>query len=284
MGWDVTAAATAHATLAGVLAGLALAILTMLANRPEPSPMLGKEPAPTHSITFRFLLLSVFFLIVSAVIWGGLAGQPSLIKAASTEKQMTLSALNGSVGAAAVILLSLGALCMIAGIVEMVAHAKDLREFVVRSYALLAPLAVFEILLFVTDPMPQIFGGGFFKKDFWAYLPHALSLIVLILCIGIAMVPSDRFAHWPPHLAETDDASRWAVISAAASAALSVLAYALPPGRTPETDLSITSIDRVDLVLLLLSALCATLFVLSSTLMLRSEETVVEGEMKPQDN
>ena len=81
--WDVTKAAPVHAMLAGVLASIALALLAVLVTRPAAprlsnaggSKTIGNMTVPSHVLSL--LVLSVFFLLIAAVIWGSLAGHPS---------------------------------------------------------------------------------------------------------------------------------------------------------------------------------------------------------------
>jgi hypothetical protein len=188
--WDITKSAPVHATLAGVLATLAIAVLAIISSiggGPAPesgghraSP--GVEPngqgvsAFARSIAIRsrphvirLLILAMLLLLVSAVIWGGLAGQPSVetlnsvLQAQSMDEPGRSQAISSSVhavkvresvaGSAAVTVLAVGGLSFVAGILELASTApaqfrSRLETFTGRAFSILAALSIYEATYF----------------------------------------------------------------------------------------------------------------------------------------
>ncbi len=89
--WDPTKAASSHAALSGVLAGIVFAVLAILITREQRSGQAGigsttaagqSEPVPARVL--KLLVLAFFFLVVATVMWGGLAGHPSVDQVAQS--------------------------------------------------------------------------------------------------------------------------------------------------------------------------------------------------------
>lgn len=149
--WDVTVAASSHASLSGVLAGLAIAILAI--------PVVRRQIGGRAS-GLKLPILSVLLLIVSAVTWGGLSGQPGREQLSNLGKETAglLYAQNMMIGASAVLFLSIGALTLVNPIVEFVAdNADDIRAFAAALYGVLGGLALYECVLFALDPVAAVF-------------------------------------------------------------------------------------------------------------------------------
>jgi hypothetical protein len=156
--WDVTAAAPVHAALAGVLAGIAFVLIGIVAtdrssggSPPQPQ---GGSSAPSNANHLRLLFQSVFLLIVAAVQWGGLAGQPDreAVRQLGAAQELVASR-NLALGGAAVMILSIGALSMIGGMVHLATLAPpnssaELQGLLAWAFPLLGALAVYEVAFY----------------------------------------------------------------------------------------------------------------------------------------
>jgi hypothetical protein len=160
-----------------------MTILSILATRRRDEGV----PAP---IIFKMLVLAVLLLSVAAVVWGGLAGQPTWaeMKELTTGDQPLLSidaaravlAEEMVVGSTGVTLLAVGALSMIWGIVEVVSRQEpSVSGFVDTAYAVIASLGVYEVVLFALTPM-NVFWGVEKDIDVWSVVLTGAVLAITV--------------------------------------------------------------------------------------------------------
>ncbi len=174
--WDPTKAASSHAALAGVLAGIVFAVLAILITRPQEGsfvslreetegPAEDNSPEQVLSRVLKLLVLAFFFLVVATVMWGGLAGHPSAAdiaeRASSNPGAQEKSAIRASavghfaIATPAVVTLALGALCLLAAIAEVLplgapTSRAELFEFSRNAFGWLGALSIFEVAYFAT--------------------------------------------------------------------------------------------------------------------------------------
>lgn len=265
--WDITRAAVAHATLAGVLAALTLTILSILASRREPA-------TKVNSAVLRMLVLSVVLLIVAAVTWGGISGQPDINQLGSlvNDGSITLAAAEAvraqetTIGAAAVVLLTLGALCMIWGIVEVVAQTDaESRSFVSLLFAVISTLGVYETVVFSTAPMTTIW-----DLDFSADTASLIATVAFMILIPIGRrLPFEKIRR--PELSVT---------VACISGSLAVASYVLGPDHLQRNHPADTWQPYVSLVLAIAATCALGVFVIASSAAL-SRPLPQTSELKP---
>ena len=199
--WDITKSAPVHAAFAGVMASIGIAVLAILSA----SFLVGGTPKPGHSkdiYVSRFkphiihlLILAVLLLLVSAIVWGSIAGQPSNSEisayataggAVAKPFVATMNAEDAVAGASAVTLLTTGSLALLAVLLELVPSLpSDSQEgqttrFISRSFGMLAILGAYE----VTDFTAVAIGLFRPRQDFHEDLVSlVVPLVIAMLCI-----------------------------------------------------------------------------------------------------
>ncbi|EWS99888.1 hypothetical protein N865_19990 [Intrasporangium oryzae NRRL B-24470] len=247
----------------------------------------------------RFLVLGIVLLIIAAVVFGGLAGQPhpDEIGAAvasgnlSTTGAEVFLAQSWALAACAVTLLAMGGLCMFWGIVAVASHDwAELTIFVARAYALLAPLAIYEVAFFTLRAV-----------DLSDTLPKAVTQWGEA-CAGVAAAVVLFASNWklwrlqtasPPMKGEEEDddsadgkptggnerLTKNSLRLAGASAGLAVVGYALAPDHT--TNQEFNWMDRSMLIAGVLSGFLFAAFLVASARALRSQIPFAALHMEP---
>lgn len=271
--WDATSAAAVHAALAGVLAGLSMTVLTILGAS-------GRMRTRVSMTNLKFLVLGMLLLIVAAVVFGGLAGQPHPSDIGTALKAGELTALEADViltqswalAGCAVTLLATGALCMFWGIVALAADDwHELTLFVVRSYALLVPLAMYEVAQFASR---AVYLAGAFPADFWPWFEAAAGVAAILVLIATNVGlwwpwRSDAMlTRWPARHA--DGLRTRTLRFAAVSSGFAVMGYALAPDHTDDRSLNV--MDWASVALSGAAAVVFGAFVVSSAYALRLQQ------------
>ncbi len=168
--WDPTKAASSHAALSGVLAGIVFAVLAILITREQRSGQAGigsttaaGQSEPVTARVLKLLVLAFFFLVVATVMWGGLAGHPSVDQVAQSlaknpgpRENSALRAIavnHAVVGTSSVVILGLGALSLLAALAEVLptgtqTDREQLFEFSRNAFGWLGALSIFEVAYF----------------------------------------------------------------------------------------------------------------------------------------
>ncbi|WP_162802976.1 hypothetical protein [Ornithinimicrobium avium] len=158
MGWDVTEAATAHSTLSGVLASIILVLMSIIAERSWKAAPNSTEGDKTRiAQVLKLLLMACVFLILAAIIWGGLTGHPSLSDLGEFARESQDSDLlsravarSSAVGAMAVILMAAGALALFAGALEAMGRTPTFGSdrLLAEVFMALVAFAAYEVSVF----------------------------------------------------------------------------------------------------------------------------------------
>ncbi len=261
MAWDVTKAAASHSALAGVLAGFTLAVLAILLTRPQNvlSPAAHTRDADAtqqdpDALTqvFKLLILALFLLIVSAIMWGGLSGHPSVESILAEERTAAASSApkaegeaaaviaafragHYAIGAPSVAMLALGALCFVAALAQMIplglnfTSTDDLARFARNAFVLLGGLALFEMTYFSTAAL---------ELSLRLRLPPPDMIAVVVMATTVVLGFSVRALACRSSRRQQDDAARARALekmslkAGVLTAILSVCAYVLVPVTT----------------------------------------------------
>ena len=309
--WDVSKAAPVHAALAGVLATLAIALLTILSSivlaSPAPlrngvSPDSRADVIKSRPQVIRLLVMATLLLLVSAVIWGGLAGQPSVEQMSriavdqSTELNQVLGATKlriATMAAAAVTILAVGALALVAGMFELVtamptAVRYDFTYFVSVAFAVLAVLVVYQVVW-----VSGLVAALTWHQPVWA--ENAISLAAAGL-VALSAIPQKylplkaKLVSVLGRLVRTTSVDAAQMRLAVMTAVLATGAYILSPtGSWADPARPADGLDYAATVLTLLAGICAAFFSVVSAWALRPEvnparsgapEGVVEGDRR----
>ncbi len=248
--WDPTKAANSHAALSGVLAGIVFAVLAILITREHQS---GKdnttaagESDPVPARVLKLLVLAFFFLVVAAVMWGGLAGHAPVDQVAkgleSNPGPREKSALRATLvnhfvtGTSAVVILGLGALSLLAAIAEVLpmgaqTDREQLFEFSRNAFGWLGALGIFEVSYFAVVALDLAIYP-------WISAPDTIALsfgLVTVACaFGMrrAVRSVRRPGSWTRYLLNVELARSVSIKAAVASGVTATLAYITTPTPT----------------------------------------------------
>jgi hypothetical protein len=223
MGWEVTSAAAAHSALAGVLASVTLILVPLL------TPRLSSMREPRVVV---LLILAFFLLVLAAIVWGSLAGQPAAVDlrdhGVSTARIAFQVGRNMATGCAAVVLLAAGALAVVTGLAEAIgdpASGASYRQadLVLRwTTVALTALAAYEVVYFLMAAVDEL----------WASPPPSL-LAVLAFLFQAAAAAAPRGVRQRVALDTGERLMRVLLIGAAVAALLALLAFVSVPVSSP---------------------------------------------------
>jgi hypothetical protein len=295
--WDVTKAAPSHSTLAGVLATLAIAVLAVLSSsggRPASDLESNGKGSRLHSFThalairssshvFRILTLAMLLLLISAMVWGDLAGQPSIEAIMAAQDSVAKENLGDStlasnviyavkvresiIACGAVTLLAVGALSFVAGMLELMSTAATAESdgrrgtFNGRAFSFLAALAVYETTYFLMVATALLWNLKYSLLEDYA----SLAAMTVVLCICL---PQRWFSRAKDfilvglgHLTFSKDVRSLQVRLAVVSSFAAILAYETSPsGSLHHSPKPLSSWDTVGGISLLIAVISCGLF------------------------
>ncbi len=252
--WDVTITAASHATLCGVLSGLVLVMIPLFLSR--------RDPGGSAAIVTR-LVGAGMLLMIAAVIFGGLSGQPRASDLAPSDSVVVgRSILTGTVG---VTLMVVGGYYIAWGLVIFASFGPPgeprTEELGVGSALLLGTILFFgeyERLLFLT----------------WAHRAYEASAAVVPL--GLLALVAAIVVLLPIVLGRTLGRFGWvrrlqpktAFNLGVAACAISVLGYTIIPPNQPLTDLAYSSYDTLARIVLIVASATSAAFEMIAALSL----------------
>lgn len=251
-GYDPARAGQGLAALAGVLAAIAIAVLAI----PRATGRGAAESPARFGLPLLFFAL--FTLIVSAVVWAGLSGNPPQAdiyeelarcrsQCRSTESFVeALVSLRWHRAAGAVGLLALGALALLAGIGQIAQESyrsTTLTPVIGGGFAVLAGLAANQVVIFTVVAAALSENGGTVwpeVRDLDLWMGGAVVLLSPFLLI--VWTQARGKSHQPErNWARLERLGAWTLILSVVTAILMLTSYATSPFIGPTGG---TTVDR----------------------------------------